>query len=147
MATTTAELDRVMYHHPITARWYGGTWALDEAVTMLTDFNVRRNVCFIINSCPSNHIGSHWTAVWIGEGRAEHFCSYGLPPPLALHNALGDYKRNIIQLQSFDSDLCGYYCMLYLLCRCRGVDLEEYVGKFTNNTMVNDMIVARVMKL
>ena len=32
---TTVEIDRVLFKHPATRDWYGGTWALDEAVEQL----------------------------------------------------------------------------------------------------------------
>ena len=143
---TTLDIDEVMLSNPATKHYYGGTWGLDEAVAMMTEIN-NVGVCYVVNSCPSNHLGSHWTAVWFGdEGRAEHFCSYGLPPPIELHTALGGkYKRSCIQLQHVDSELCGYYyCMLYLMCKCRGFNMEEYLNCFTEYPTMNDKIVRLV---
>ena len=118
--TTTVDIDGVMFSNPVTRDLYGGTLALDEAVELLQRKRVGRR-CYVVNSSPSNHVGSHWTAVWIGKNNAtEHFCSYGMSPPIELHWTLGEYKKSYVQLQDAESELCGYYCMLYLMCRCRG---------------------------
>ena len=93
-----------------------------------------------------NHMGSHWTAVWIGKDNAtEHFCSYGMSAPVALHWALGGkYKRSYVQLQNLGSELCGYYCMLYLMCKCRGFSMEEFLNCFTDDQKVNEDIIRLV---
>ena len=149
----TLEINKIMYNHPITRKYYRGTWALDK-VPMKQAFKRKARSCFIVNSCPSTHPGSHWTSVWIDENKnskkrkVEHFCSYGLPPPLKLHRLLSrgstDYKRNRKHLQKQNSILCGYYCMIYLMFKCRGLGMKAFLKCFTDYPEINDRILKLV---
>ena len=155
MASTTTDVNRVMYSNSLTKKFYGGTWSVDN-VPITKALKSGAQTCFIVNSSPANHPGSHWTTVWIGakkKGRnreLEHFCSYGLPPPLTLHRLLlrnqKGYKRSEKQLQKSYSVLCGYYCMLFLMCKCRGLETEKFLQCFTKNQSINDHIVVNACK-
>lgn len=70
--------------------------------------------CFVANTDLSSEGGSHWVAFFLDSFQnVEFFDSYGMPPsfyqfdfPLARYNSH--------QFQSFDSDVCGHYCILYI---------------------------------
>ena len=119
---------------------YGGTWAADKMVHIIR----KKDGIFIVNSDESTSSGSHWSAIWKKRGKVEYFCSYGLEHVndelRELLERLG-YKRNGRQLQSLDSDLCGQYCILYLICRERGNGYTKFLNCFTENYRVNDAIV------
>ena len=146
---TTLDINNTMYSDPVVKQYYGGTWSIDN-VPIRQALKSKHKTCFVVNSSPSTHPGSHWTSVWIGEKKTgkreiEHFCSYGMKPPLHLHRLLvkerRKYKQNRKQLQKRTSILCGYYCMLYLLCKCRGISMKEFLNCFTNSPSINDAIV------
>ena len=146
---TTLEINDIMHQDVETRKYYGGTWALDM-VPIKKALKSSYKCCFIINSSPSYLMGTHWTCVWIGEkknGRrtVEHFCSLGMKPPNTLHKLLikekRKYQRNKKQLQHKNSSFCGYYCMLYLMCKCRGFGLKKFLDCFTETTLLNDSIV------
>ena len=146
---TTLDINKLMYSHPLTKRYYGGTWSRNN-VPVKQALKKATCTCFIINSSPSYEAGSHWTAVWIGakkngQRNVEHFCSYGIKPPHQLHKLLSSngrrYKRNKNQLQEKTSILCGYYCMLFLICKSCGGTLEKFVECFTSIPVINDIIV------
>lgn len=142
-----------MYNDPITRKYYRGTWSVDN-VPLKKALKSKARSCFIVNSSPSTHPGSHWTAVWINENKTskdrcvEHFCSYGLPPPLQLHQLLQSgtkkYIRSRKQLQKRNSILCGYYCMLYLMCKSRGLGMKKFLNCFSKFPEINDNIVKTV---
>ena len=120
---------------------FGGTWALDEIEKKWKRCQ-QVPVCFVVNSAPSWHPGTHWTAVYLDNGSMEHFCSFGIDAPEKLADLMGcHYQRNTRRLQTTTSDLCGEYCILYLLCRCRGYSLQDFVKCFSRDTSVNDKIV------
>lgn len=50
-------------------------------------------------------------------------------------------QYNDKRLQSMDSNACGYYCVYYLINRCRGVPMEEILHTFSNNLNNNDTFV------
>lgn len=136
----TLQINRIMTADNYTKGIYGGTWAIDTVPTETIP------VCYIVNSSPSWHMGSHWTAVYLDNGTREYFCSYGMEPPQTLIARLGgDYSHNSLQLQDITSDLCGQYCILYLMCRCRGYSLGSFINCFTNKPKINDWIVDQLL--
>ena len=89
--------------------------------------------CFVANTDPAHKAGQHWVAFYMppSPARLEFFDSYGLTP--------GDYAfphlppeehifANRAVLQGLTSDVCGHYCMIYLLLRSRGATLFQVCG-------------------
>ena len=147
--TTTLQINKLLKHDKFCKKKFGGTWPVDMVPTNKIN-KTKRHFCFVVNSSPSWSTGSHWTAIWAskktnGSYKVEHFCSYGLKPVMGLHAKLvkldQKYKYNKITLQSISSDLCGYYCILFLKCKCRGISTKKMMSCFSKNVIVNDVIV------
>ena len=87
--------------------------------------------CLIVNTDPSNKPGGHWLAIYYNHnGESEFFDSYGLHPffyglDTYLEKTSSKWTQNKKQIQSFYSNLCGYYCFFYLIAKCRGYSLDE----------------------
>ena len=128
----TLSINDIMMRDPYTSLVYGGTWSIDTL-----PLNNKGPICYILNASPSTDPGSHWTALYMDNGLTEHFCSYGMEPPLKLKNMTYNNRK----IQSTTSDLCGEYCILYLMCRCGGYSLQNYLECFSHDTEVNDEIV------
>jgi hypothetical protein len=136
----TCEIDQLMYSDRCARRFYGGTCAIDNIPKRIS-----RPVCYIINTSPSWHPGTHWIAIFKLRSTEEYFCSYGSTPQPELSLLLGqNYTSNNEIVQDLESDLCGQYCILYLLCRCRGYTLSKFLDCFSSNTTQNDQVVADV---
>jgi len=61
--------------------------------------------------------GSHWTAFNISfDKKVTYFDSFGLPPPTEVKDFVGQYPimSNIRHIQHLKSDMCGFYCLLFL---------------------------------
>ena len=63
--------------------------------------------------------GTHWVALAREDGSWYYFDPYGIQPISAVYNFLNNIKvptfmRNTVQLQEWDTDLCGYYCIEFL---------------------------------
>ena len=135
---TTVDIDWVMMSDPYTRELFGGTKAIDQ----LPVSRPKGSVCYIINTSPSNHPGTHWIAVYLNDTVDEYFCSYGSDPPKEVRRLLRKpYKRTEHLTQNISSNLCGQYCILYLLSRCRGHSLEKFMATFTTVLYANDLIV------
>jgi hypothetical protein len=101
---------------------------------------------FIANTDPSTRPGAHWIACFVDErGRGEYFDTYGRKPSRPFASWLNKYTNGYICntkiLQSDTSAVCGFYCLFYLLLRCRGITLENVVKRFTRNKHSNDLYV------
>ena len=78
---------------------------------------------YVINSDTSNKKGEHWVAVYFDKNRrGKYFYSYGLPPAILGPEAYMDrfsldwiYNRKTIQ--SLFSNVCGHYCVHFILLR------------------------------
>lgn len=105
----------------------------------------------VVNTDPESEPGTHWIAMNVEKGRGEYFDSFGRPPEktfrsyLKKHCGRGggkkDWTFNERQLQSVASRFCGHYCVYYCLLKNRGLEMEEIVSKFTNDTGFNDVLV------
>ena len=109
---------------------------------------------YVINSDPKNRPGEHWVAVYFDRcGRGEYFDSYGLPPDLlGLNTYMDNYSvkewiYNRKPLQALFSNVCGHYCVYFILFRCRGVPLHVIISSFTSNLTENDRYVSQFIQL
>jgi len=106
---------------------------------------------FVANVDPSGQPGSHWCAFYFTKDkRGEFFDSYGQQPK-QYTQAFQDflYRNSVVwtynakSLQSLDSNVCGHYCLYYLLNRCRNISMKAIVDRFSSNTKLNDAFVHR----
>ena len=71
----TNEINAIMCTDKYTREVYGGTFSIDQIpVGAITP------VCYIVNTSPSWHPGTHWVAVFKAKRGSEYFCSYGSTP-------------------------------------------------------------------
>ena len=107
--------------------------------------NIQRPTAYVINTDHSTGRGLHWVCVWFdGQGRAEYFDSFGLPPvhPSIKHFIVRNciyYRYNQRLLQSLTSSACGLYAVYYILMKSRGSSLARVQAVFfVNNLWGND---------
>ena len=48
---------------------------------------------------------------------------------------------NTKQIQSFNSEMCGKYCLYYIYFKARGFDINDIIGIFSNDYYNNDAYV------
>lgn len=108
----------------------------------------------IVNTDVYSQPGQHWCAIYNdGKGRIEFFDSYGRPPERNshhikswIHERANSCSFNRKQLQSNHSSVCGFYCILYLHQRLRGISLDDFVETFdSSNLEANDDYVMDVI--
>ena len=122
------EIDKDFY----AKRYFKGVFARDNIPVIIT-----YPCSLILNTDPSTRPGEHWLALFFNSKKeAEFFDSFGND---AQEFGLGKYiKRfsikivsNNVQLQSFDSNACGYYCLYFILLKSRGFTLTEIISLFS----------------
>ena len=108
---------------------------------------------YVINSNPSNEPREHWIAVYFDQRcRGEYFDSYGLAPAfVGLESYMDTYSLsgwiyNRKTLQALFSNVCGHYCVFYILFRWRSVPLHTIVSDFTSNLTENDRSISRFIR-
>ena len=89
---------------------------------------------YILNTDNEWGRGIHWVSFYINNRICEFFDSMGKPPSYYYpewHEFLieksGIYVYNDLGFQSKNSNICGEYCILYIILRSHGVDLGTLI--------------------
>ena len=118
----TLQIARLLARDPRTRSIFHGVVPKDGLPTTIDAFPV----AFVCNTHDGDEPGEHWIALYLSsDGRGEYFCSYGLPPRHAafrtfLNKHCSEWTHNSKRLQSPLSNVCGQYCVAYVLLRCNG---------------------------
>ena len=102
----------------------------------------------VFNTDPYGKNGQHWVAIYVDENKnSEFFDSFGLSPAAYgldkyLEKLSKNYFYNQQQLQGFDSNTCGYYCIFFIKLKARGYSLKKILSFFKNEDLkYNDLVV------
>ena len=98
----------------------------------------------IVNTDTRDKPGTHWLAIYLEKGVGEFFDSCGRAPDYYSFDF--NFKFNDKRLQSSTSNVCGQYCLYYLMQRCRNVPMQDIVNSFSDNYAVNDDFVAEIIQ-
>ena len=124
-----------------------GVYAADKIPRVLSS-----PAAIVSNLDTADKPGSHWIAIYIDKnGYGNYFDSYGLAPLSAHHldclrRNCARYRWSEKQLQSFDSKVCGEYCIVFLYYMCIGGNLRSFHSLFGSRTRDNDILVTRFHK-
>ena len=133
-----------------TKRYLGGVYPADRLPA-----EVRHPSVFIVNTDESNRPGTHWIAIYINteNGLGEFFYSYGQHPEFYgayfkqfLDTHCVRFIHNYKSLQSLNTTVCGQYCLFFCLHRCRNIPLSKILSVFTDDSLVNDVLVQDFME-
>lgn len=141
----TSQIAAVLKTLPFTKAKFQGVYPSDRLPVNIEHYPA----ALVANVDSHDQPGSHWCAFYIDENQeGEFFDSYGQKPEqysLSFKNFLdGNCKRwtyNLQVLQSLGSNVCGHYCLYYLINRCQNINLKTIVNRFTRNSRVNDRFV------
>ena len=140
--TKTNQIDSILKK---TVPDYVGTFSCDRLPNEKTGIMVS-------NTDPQHLPGTHWIAIYISNDRlhGEYFDSFGREPNEHFENYMNNnckyWTWNSRQLQSVVSSYCGHYCILYCICKAKGIDMIRFVNCFTRDTGLNDRIVCETLK-
>jgi hypothetical protein len=124
----TSQIRTALQSDDVVARYFDGVFASDKLPIPLPHFPS----AVVANVDPAHKAGSHWIAYHFDGGQhLDYFDSYGHPPQF-YNDDLGEFATmnsttvsyNDRQVQGFDTDVCGQYCILFLALRARGYSLQ-----------------------
>ena len=91
-------------------------------------------LCCVVNIDPSYKPGQHWVAFFREKDskEIEFFDSYGYPPSSYKFEPFSQLTSvsNTFPLQSNATNVCGHYCILFLLFRFASINLLNVQKKF-----------------
>jgi hypothetical protein len=114
-----------------------------ENILMRDEIKDNLNVGFyIINLDTSDNEGTHWTAVYSHPLKSYYFDSYGFIPPIELEVKIKPFIYNDKDIQDWNSDACGWFCIAFIKFLHNKNDKEtaykEFLKLFSSNTKEND---------
>lgn len=97
----------------------------------------------ISNTMSSEDPGEHWVAFYFPKnGPNEFMDSMGNTPDyydVGFEKVLGTYLMTTDRIQNSKSDMCGLYCIYYVMRRHAGFSMKTLLSIFnTGNGQVND---------
>ena len=138
------QIENMVKSHPC-GRNFHGVYAADT----LPD-TPQRGKSYIVNCDESHKSGSHWVAFYKPPNNAypDYFDSFGFPPLNEyFYTFLKDYRffyYNNVTLQATSSNICGEYCIFYVIQRMRGLSTLDIISVFdANNAHFNDDFIKK----
>lgn len=123
------QIHTILSRDPASVRYFAGVFPSDKIPTL------RNFPCaFVVNTDKHHEKGSHWLAIYIQDKKTiEFFDSYGLSPETYgedIARFVQKYSRmrwNKTTLQSVTSNVCGHYCIFFIVKRCQGYCMKAIV--------------------
>ena len=106
---------------------------------------------YIINLDTSDNNGTHWTVLYFHPLQSYYCDSFGFVPPLEVEQRIKPYLYNNKDIQDFNSEACGYYCLAFIKFLYDKNDKElafkEFLKMFGKKTIENDNILKKYLDI
>ena len=89
-----------------------------------------------INLDDYSDIGTHWVALWVNNNNVTYFDRFGvehIPKEIIKFMENRNIKTNIFSIQTYDSIMCGYFCIGFTDFMFKGKSLTDYTNLFSPN--------------
>lgn len=113
---------------------------------MLPNYPIRPAL-IIANTDESHKPGQHWIAIFVPRvGKPEFFNSFGGKPTnkyfISFLKQYGSIRYNEVRLQSTFSIVCGEYCAVFLYCKAKNIDFQDFLELFSKTKLeANDELI------
>ncbi len=148
----TLQIKKYLETNKVTRNIFLNVYAADQLPKEKLD---RDRWLLVCNCCPANRRGEHWVAMFYENGTLEFFDSFGLP--IENYAGVEEFIRvqkpskvisNTIQLQSSESDVCGYYCIYYGYSRADEESMEQVLNNLSymsRDTFVKHIVTFNIL--
>jgi len=149
-ALSTLDIEKVMKSNKYTKKCFKGVFAIDKIPKKVKS----KPAMYVINTDKSSKPGQHWLAVYFpSNGCSEFFDSFGRPPAnyVEIKKFLKNNSKCIIynnkQLQSLLTQVCGQYCCVFLMNKCKRKSMKMFVKLFNvKKPYENDIKIMKLFK-
>ena len=131
----SSQIHAILSRDPASARYFEGVFPSDKIPV------ARKFPCaLVLNTDKHDEKGTHWLAVYIQDKETlEFFDSYGLPPETYgedITRFVNQHRRiqwNKMTFQSLTSNVCGQYCIFFIVKRCQGLCMNSIINVLSRN--------------
>ena len=130
-------------------KYFNSVLSIDELPPVSSKL---KSIAFITNTDKSSGKGEHWLSVFYDrKSNCQFFDSIGFGPEIyGMENFLLSTSKSIqinkYPIQSVFSELCGYYSILFILTRSRGISFNNFLKYFDSDTFNNDLKINNLIK-
>ena len=107
--------------------------------------NKIKDGAYVINLDEYSDIGTHWIALYVKNNDITCFDSFGvehIPKEIKAFIKNRDIQTNIFRIQTYDSIMCGYFCIRFVDFMFKGKKLTEHTNLFLPSVFTkNDNIL------
>ena len=94
--------------------------------------------------------GTHWISLFVKPKYTVYFDSFGVEhTPEEINKFIGNkkIKASIFRIQTYNSIMCGYFCIEFINYMLKGKKLLDYTNLFSpNDFKKNDQVIKRIFK-
>ena len=104
---------------------------------------------YVINLDEYENPGTHWVSLFVKPTYTVYFDSFGVEHiPKEINKFIrNDIKSNIFRIQSYDSIMCGYFCIEFINYMLKGKTFLDYTNLFSpNDFKKKDRVIKRIFK-
>lgn len=128
------QINKILSQDPSTAPAFKGVFPSDVIPPL------QKNSAVVVNRDDSSLPGTHWLCMYVdASDNLEFFDSYGQPPSFYgdfIKDYVSKYSNvcwNSVSFQSPTSNVCGHYCIYFIVKRCQGHSLYSIVRNLSVN--------------
>ena len=136
----TENVNKILSCNVVTNKHYMGCFAADK-IPLCRKFPCTA----VLNLDKASQRGSHWVAMYApNSDLVYYFDSYGDAPTQLLEKYLKQYKRIIHNkrgYQALTSDVCGHYCITFIVLMSLGMKFEKVLELFDRKGKKIDIFV------
>lgn len=131
----TSQISKALRTDAYARRYFDGVFPCDQLPGQLPLYPS----AVVANTDPVGEPGKHWIAFYFNENKhLDYFDSYGSSPET--YPKLNEFANlnsstivfNDRQLQGNFSDVCGHYCIAFIVMRARGYSLEYIMDYYSS---------------
>jgi hypothetical protein len=139
------QIDKLLKNNCHTKKYFKGVFSSDN-IPLFDKYPYM----LVANTDKEGTAGEHWISIFVKDHRkAEYFDSLGEEPNSDITKYLSNFKNikmSRYKIQFPFSDVCGYYCIYFLLNKSFNVKFETIINMLKGAKNTNDIIVKSFVK-
>ena len=149
------KLNSLLPFHPLTnieiSEYYSNEPRFNGVYSRDNLPKITKKGAYVINLDEYENTGTHWLALFVKTNEVIYFDSFGIEQiPKEINKFIGSIKKikaNIFRIQTYDSIICGYFCIEFINYMLKGKTLLDYTNSFSpNDFKKNDRVIKRIFK-